>query len=165
MTDADDPKNEGSGKRRRVVLEWYHGAMLEAVTGGATIVDAATACGIARRTGQRWAERHAAELRQARSSLLDKALGGFCAALPCALRTLRELAEDPEKAAEEGAVVRRGAASDLIAAFEKLTRMGDLNARLAEVEQQLSGAPAAPATSQKPRRPMATLLTLPPRSS
>jgi hypothetical protein len=150
MTQGDEQRtaqvDAGIGPRkRRAKVEPYHRAMLEAVVAGSSLEEAAQACGISRRTGQRWAQRHAGELKRARGELLDRALGEFYRELSVARATLHDLAADAGSAAADGANVRRGAARDLIDCFARLAQMGDLAERLNALEeafaQRLPGSP------------------------
>lgn len=125
----------GTPRKPRARADAVHERMLELVVGGASVEDAGKACGLARRTAFRWAERHAAELRRARSALLDRAVGKAHARLADALGVLHELATDEGgAAAADGSMVRCRAAESLIGAVERLSRIGDMDARLAALE-------------------------------
>ncbi len=156
MADETTPKTSSESpekppaSQRRPKLEAYHQSMLEAVVDGSTIEEASRTCGISRRTGLRWAKRHNQELRSARAALLDQAVGRSHARLMSALDVLHELATKPDSAAAEGANVRRGAAFDLVQSFERLARIGDLEARLSKLEASLAHpAPQSPAAPHR----------------
>jgi hypothetical protein len=106
---------------------------LAALLAGNSLTDAARLAGISRTTGWRWRrdESFAARLRERRTELLDATVDGLRAAASDFVRTLRDIASDPE----ERGFDRVAACKHALDAMFRGIQVTDFAERIAKVEQ------------------------------
>jgi hypothetical protein len=115
-------------------------ALMIALACGATIEAAARQVGISERAVYRRLEKpeFKREINQLRSEMIQRAAAMLTAAAMESVKTLLELQKPSVTAA-----VRLGAARAVLEMGVKLREVADLEQRIAALEQQLAGTPAA----------------------